>query len=168
MADISVRGRAQRYSSVVYGPPPTGCSAITPSPCRTTRSRDSRTCTGGPDLSYSFSSGGFGRGGNFPTYAELMTQTDAGGEHLGYLASEDHFTSEFSASARRTMRSYRSSATSPGRRPCALWATTCAGTTRPSRRSTPRMSRCISSSRRMTGNSSTATSPRCLSMKRVR
>ena len=28
---------------------------------------------GGPDLNYSFPNGGFGRGGNFPTYAELMT-----------------------------------------------------------------------------------------------
>ena len=46
---------------------------------------------GGPDLNYSFPNGGFGRGGNFPTYADLMTQTDGGGEHLSYLASEDHF-----------------------------------------------------------------------------
>ena len=46
---------------------------------------------GGPDLNYSFPNGGFGRGGNFPTYAELMTQTDGRGEHLGYLASEGHF-----------------------------------------------------------------------------
>jgi len=45
---------------------------------------------GGPDLNYSFPNGGFGRG-NFPTYADLMTQTDGRGEHLGYLASEEAF-----------------------------------------------------------------------------
>jgi hypothetical protein len=45
---------------------------------------------GGPDLNYSFPNGGFGRG-NFPTYAELMTQTDDRGEHHSYLASEARF-----------------------------------------------------------------------------
>jgi len=46
---------------------------------------------GGPDLSYSFPIGAFGRGGNFPTYADLMTETDGHGEHRSYLATEDHY-----------------------------------------------------------------------------
>lgn len=47
----------------------------------------------GPALTYSFVPGaanfGFGRG--MPTYAQLMTATDAAGEQQSYLASEDHF-----------------------------------------------------------------------------
>jgi hypothetical protein len=46
---------------------------------------------GGPDLNYSFPTGGFGRNGNFPTYAELMTETDGHSEHRSYLASERDF-----------------------------------------------------------------------------
>ena len=46
---------------------------------------------GGPDLNYSFPNGGFFRGGNFPTYADLMNETDGRGEHRSYLASEDQF-----------------------------------------------------------------------------
>ena len=46
---------------------------------------------GGPDLSYSFPIGAFGRGGNFPTYADLMTETDGRGERRSYLASEDQY-----------------------------------------------------------------------------
>jgi hypothetical protein len=46
---------------------------------------------GGPDLSYSFPIGAFGRGGNFPTYADLMTETDGRGEQRSYLASEDQY-----------------------------------------------------------------------------
>jgi hypothetical protein len=46
---------------------------------------------GGPDLNYSFPNGGFFRGGNFPTYASLMTETDGQGERRSYLASEDRF-----------------------------------------------------------------------------
>jgi hypothetical protein len=46
---------------------------------------------GGPDLNYSFPSGGFFRGGNFPTYADLMEETDGRGEDRSYLASEDQF-----------------------------------------------------------------------------
>ena len=46
---------------------------------------------GGPDLNYSFPNGGFFRGGNFPTYADLMSETDAHGEHRSYLATEDQF-----------------------------------------------------------------------------
>ena len=46
---------------------------------------------GGPDLNYSFPNGGFFRGGNFPTYADLMGETDGHGEHRSYLASEDQF-----------------------------------------------------------------------------
>ena len=32
-----------------------------------------------------------GGGGNFPTYAQLMTATDASGTARGYLASEEQF-----------------------------------------------------------------------------
>ena len=46
---------------------------------------------GGPDLNYSFPNGGFFRGGNFPTYADLMTETDGRGERRSYLATEDQF-----------------------------------------------------------------------------
>jgi hypothetical protein len=46
---------------------------------------------GGPDLNYSFPNGGFFRGGNFPTYADLMTETDGRGEHRSYLATERQF-----------------------------------------------------------------------------
>jgi hypothetical protein len=48
----------------------------------------------GPGLRYSTSPsglGGRGYGGNFPTYEELMLQTDWEGENHGYLASEDNF-----------------------------------------------------------------------------
>jgi hypothetical protein len=45
----------------------------------------------GPDLNYSFPNGGFFRGGNFPTYADLMSETDGRGEHRSYLATEDQF-----------------------------------------------------------------------------
>ena len=48
---------------------------------------------GGPDLNYSFSpsgvSGGFG--GGFPSYQDLMTETDGQGEHRSYLATEENF-----------------------------------------------------------------------------
>ena len=59
----------------------------------------------GPGLNYSFVNtasgapngangrgfgGGFG-GGNFPTYADLMVETDGRGEQRGYLASEENF-----------------------------------------------------------------------------
>ena len=46
---------------------------------------------GGPDLNYSFPNGGFFRGGNFPTYADLMSETDGHGEHRSYLATENQF-----------------------------------------------------------------------------
>lgn len=46
---------------------------------------------GGPDLNYSFPNGGSFRGGNFPTYADLMTETDGRGGLRSYLASEDQF-----------------------------------------------------------------------------
>ena len=58
----------------------------------------------GPGLNYSFvntpggangpNGGGFGGGfggGNFPTYADLMVETDGRGEQRGFLASEDNF-----------------------------------------------------------------------------
>jgi hypothetical protein len=47
----------------------------------------------GPGLRYSTSPSGLGRGygGNFPTYEELMLQTDWDGENHGYLASEENF-----------------------------------------------------------------------------
>jgi len=48
---------------------------------------------GGPDLNYSFSpsgtSTGFGVG--FPSYADLMTETDGQGEQRSYLATEENF-----------------------------------------------------------------------------
>jgi len=46
---------------------------------------------GGPDLNYSFSNGGGGFGGQFPTYAELMAETDDRGEQRSYLATEANF-----------------------------------------------------------------------------
>ena len=46
---------------------------------------------GGPNLNYSFSPGGGGAFGWFPTYKDLMTETDGAGEHRGYLATEDGF-----------------------------------------------------------------------------
>ena len=46
---------------------------------------------GGPDLNYSFPNGGFFRGGNFPSYADLMSESDGHGEHRSYLATEDQF-----------------------------------------------------------------------------
>jgi hypothetical protein len=47
---------------------------------------------GGPDLNYSSTNGGgFFRGGNFPTYAELMNETDGHGAHRSYLATEGQF-----------------------------------------------------------------------------
>src|SRR6516164_1826923 len=45
----------------------------------------------GPDLNYSFSGGPFGGGFRFPTYATLMTETDARGDHRSYLATEANF-----------------------------------------------------------------------------
>jgi hypothetical protein len=46
---------------------------------------------GGPDLNYSFSNGG-GFGGQFPTYADLMAETDDRGEQRSYLATENNFS----------------------------------------------------------------------------
>lgn len=45
---------------------------------------------GGPDLNYTFLGGG-SFGSFFPTYAELMTATDADGEQWSYLATEDNY-----------------------------------------------------------------------------
>ena len=49
----------------------------------------------GPDLTYSFASGRQGRAGYFgrrmPSYAELMTESDALGMHRSYLATEDNY-----------------------------------------------------------------------------
>jgi hypothetical protein len=49
----------------------------------------------GPDLSYSFSVGRQGRavyfGRRMPSYAELMSETDALGTHRSYLASEENY-----------------------------------------------------------------------------
>jgi len=45
---------------------------------------------GGPDLRYSFPRQGFG-GRWFPTYAELMTETDSAGVEHSYLADEQNF-----------------------------------------------------------------------------
>ena len=49
---------------------------------------------GGPELNYSYSpngSGGFFGGGGFPSYMDLMSETDGQGEHRSYLASEENF-----------------------------------------------------------------------------
>ena len=48
---------------------------------------------GGPDLNYSFSPSGVGGGfgGGFPSYQDLMTETDGQGEHRSYLASEEQY-----------------------------------------------------------------------------
>ena len=46
---------------------------------------------GGPDLNYSFTGGGQGGWSWFPTYAQLMTETDGRGEHRSYLATEENF-----------------------------------------------------------------------------
>lgn len=46
----------------------------------------------GPGISYNSTGRGFGgRGGNFTTYADLMTQTDSNGVCRSYLASEENF-----------------------------------------------------------------------------
>ena len=48
----------------------------------------------GPELNYSFLNGAFGNGrfgGPFPTYADLMTETDGRGNHQSYLATEASF-----------------------------------------------------------------------------
>jgi hypothetical protein len=48
----------------------------------------------GPGIRYSASTVGFGGrgfGGNFPTYEDLMMQTDWDGKHWSYLASEEKF-----------------------------------------------------------------------------
>ncbi len=46
----------------------------------------------GPAISYNSTGRGFGgRGGNFTTYVDLMTQTDANGVCRSYLASEENF-----------------------------------------------------------------------------
>jgi hypothetical protein len=49
----------------------------------------------GPQIRYSTNSSGamFGRGGgrNFPSYEDLMVQTDLDGRHRGYLATEEGF-----------------------------------------------------------------------------
>jgi hypothetical protein len=47
---------------------------------------------GGPELNYSFSPSGVGGfGGGFPSYRELMVETDGQGEKRSYLATEEHF-----------------------------------------------------------------------------
>ena len=48
---------------------------------------------GGPELNYSFSPAGLGPGvgGGFPSYQDLMSETDGQGERRSYLATEEHF-----------------------------------------------------------------------------
>ena len=46
---------------------------------------------GGPDIRYSFPRNDFAGGQWFPTYAELMVQTDLQGENHSYVASEERF-----------------------------------------------------------------------------
>jgi hypothetical protein len=53
---------------------------------------------GGVDVDYSFSpNGGTGFNGGFPSYRELMSETDGQGENRSYLATEENF---------RTLREY--------------------------------------------------------------
>lgn len=47
---------------------------------------------GGPGIRYSFPRSDFGGAQWFPTYAELMIQTDLTGQNHSYLASEQNFT----------------------------------------------------------------------------
>jgi hypothetical protein len=49
-------------------------------------------CLGGPDLRYSFPRSDFAGPQWFPTYAELMVQTDLRGENHGYLATAKNFS----------------------------------------------------------------------------
>jgi hypothetical protein len=47
---------------------------------------------GGPELNYSFSPSGVGGfGGGFPSYRELMVETDGQGEKRSYLATEENY-----------------------------------------------------------------------------
>ena len=48
---------------------------------------------GGPDLNYSYSPNGAGgfAGGGFPSYMDLMNETDGQGERRSYLATEENF-----------------------------------------------------------------------------
>jgi hypothetical protein len=47
----------------------------------------------GPAIHYTLNTGGgFGGGGGFPTYADLMTADDGMGRQRSYLASEESFT----------------------------------------------------------------------------
>jgi hypothetical protein len=46
---------------------------------------------GGPNLNYSFGSGGGMGGGNSPTYEQLMLANDGTGTNRSYLASEENF-----------------------------------------------------------------------------
>jgi hypothetical protein len=46
---------------------------------------------GGPDLNYSFGSGGGMGGGNSPSYEQLMLTNDGAGKNRSYLASEESF-----------------------------------------------------------------------------
>ncbi len=60
---------------------------------RTLRYVDSIFFVSGPRLNYSSGSGGFGGGGfrGMPTFAEIMTTTDAKGDNLGFLGSEETY-----------------------------------------------------------------------------
>jgi hypothetical protein len=46
---------------------------------------------GGPEIRYSFPRGDFGGARWFPSYADLMVETDLGGKNHSYIASEDYF-----------------------------------------------------------------------------
>lgn len=45
----------------------------------------------GPDLTYNFAQGSGFRGGRMPSYADVMTATDEGGQKRSYLATEANF-----------------------------------------------------------------------------
>ena len=64
---------------------------LTPEDLRTIEYVYAAFYSGGPDLRYSFPRG-FGFGGRFfPTYAELMMETDERGQNHSYMASEENF-----------------------------------------------------------------------------
>ena len=63
---------------------------------------------GGPDLNYAFSPTGIGGfGGGFPSYRELMNETDGQGEQRSYLATEENFRVAARVSAEQRDRAGR-------------------------------------------------------------
>jgi hypothetical protein len=46
---------------------------------------------GGPDITYNYGQGGFGRNRGMPTFADLMVATDAAGLNRGFLGTEQQY-----------------------------------------------------------------------------